>query len=305
MKESKKPKAYVDGVVEFYGREFLVSSDVLIPRPETEVAVDLVLSLYGKAYLPGVSVSPRVLPESPRILDVGTGSGCIAVTLKLEIPEAEVFGCDVSTAALTVARENARKLGAEVELFESDLLAFSRGGGGDWSAERISAKLARKFDVIVANLPYVDREWEWLDEEALGFEPETALYAEDGGLALIYRLLEQARGKTKYLVLEADPCQHERIASRAESQGYQLLKTSGFQLLFIFGQLEVEGEVLTVAEDDEGDGVADGAFAEEGAERGAGADFDIVDGEDDVAFFKTGLFGGGVFEDLGDIGAVS
>ncbi|MBQ3293746.1 HemK family protein methyltransferase [Candidatus Saccharibacteria bacterium] len=234
MKESKKPKAYVSGVCEFYGREFLVSPDVLIPRPETEAAVDLVLSLYGKSYLSGVSVPERVLPLKPRILDVGTGSGCIAATLKLEIPEAEVFAADASVRALEMARKNARKLGAEVEFFESDLLEFNRGGEGDWSAERISAKLAPKFDVIVANLPYVDREWEWVDEEALSYEPATALYAEKGGLELIFKLLEQARGRTNYLIIEADPCQHEKILEVARRNDFELKKHGGFCLLLKF-----------------------------------------------------------------------
>ena len=220
MKESKKPKAYQDGFVEFYGLKFLVTPDVLIPRPETEAAVDLILSLAGVPYLSGVSVPPSVLPERPRILDVGTGRGCIAVTVKKKLPEASVFTCDVSTKALEVARKNAEKNGVEVEFLESDLL------------ENVSGK----FDVVVANLPYVSRDWEWLDKEALGYEPDLALYAGDGGLEIIFRLLEQARNRTKYLILEADPCQHEKITSRAKSQGYKLLKVSGFQLLFIFGE---------------------------------------------------------------------
>ncbi len=236
MKESKKPKAYISGVCEFYGREFLVSPDVLIPRPETEAAVDLVLSLYGKSYLSGVSVPERVLPLKPRVLDVGTGSGCIAATLKLEIPEAEVFAADASVRALEMARKNARKLGAEVEFFESDLLEFNRGGGGDWSAERISAKLAPKFDVIVANLPYVDREWEWVDEEALGYEPATALYAENGGLELIFKLLEQARGRTDYLIIEADPCQHGRIKEEIKKYNYKIEKINEYQILLACGR---------------------------------------------------------------------
>lgn len=236
MNGSKKPKAYIDGHIDFYGREFLVSPSVLIPRPETEAAVDMVLGLYGRMYLPGVKVPERVLPLNPRVLDVGTGSGCIAVTLKLEIPEAEVFASDISSKALEAAQKNARKMGAEVLFFESDLLEFNRGGGDDWSAERISAKLRPKFDVIVANLPYVSRDWEWLDKEALSYEPDNALYADNDGLELIFRLIEQSRERTKYLILEADPCQHEKITLRAESQGYKLLKVSGFQLLFVFGE---------------------------------------------------------------------
>ena len=223
MKESKKPKAYTEGRAEFYGREFLVTPDVLIPRPETEAMVDMVLSLAGKSYLPGVAVPDAVLPANPRILDVGTGSGCVAVTLKLELPGAEVTACDVSERALKVAMENAEKLGVGggetgVKFVKSDLLS--------------ALKKRDEFDAIVANLPYVDRSWPWLS--GIEDEPEIALYAGDGGLELIFRLLEQARGRTKYLILEADPCQHEKIVSFAEKRDYKLLRINGFQLLFVF-----------------------------------------------------------------------
>lgn len=253
MSEGYWPRAYKEGVQEFFGREFLVSPEVLIPRPETEAMVEMVLSLAGKSYLPGVAVPPAVLPERPRILDVGTGSGCVAVTLKLELPEAVVMACDVSLPALEVARKNAEKwgvLGGEtgVEFRESDLLcAYGK---------------CDKFDVVVANLPYVDRGWEWLNREALGCEPEVALYAGDGGLEVIFRLLEQVQGRTRYLIVEADPCQHEEIISRARSGDYEFVRKSGYQLLFIFREGEVNGETLVAAEDGELDGVADGAFAE-------------------------------------------
>ena len=236
MNGSKKPKAYIDGHVEFYGREFLVTPEVLIPRPETEAAVDMVLSLYGKSYLPGVVVPERVLPVRPRILDVGTGSGCIAVTLKLEIPEAEVYASDVSLVALEVARKNAKKLGAEVSFFEGALLDFNRGRENDLSAGRICEKNEPEFDVIVANLPYVSRDWEWLDTEALSYEPSSALYAGDGGLELIFRLLEQAQGRTKYLILEADPSQHERIKEEIKKYNYKLEKINGYQIMLACGR---------------------------------------------------------------------
>ncbi len=209
----KKPKAYIDGVVNFYGRDFLVNSSVLIPRPETEAAVDLVLSLAGRTYLPGVVVPAAVLPEKPRILDVGTGSGCIGITLSLELEDAVVKIVDISAEALAVAEKNSKRLGGNVEIIKSDLLGSVSGD----------------FDVIVANLPYVDKNWAWLDKKALSFEPSLALYAEDGGLEIIFRLLEQAVARTKYLIIEADPSQHERIIKKAV--GFCCLRTSGFQLL--------------------------------------------------------------------------
>ena len=90
---------------DFYGRVFLVTKDVLIPRPETEQIIDAVLNLAGKPYLPGVKPSQRVLKEHPIILDIGTGSGCIAITLALELPEAKIYASDVSEPALKIAQK--------------------------------------------------------------------------------------------------------------------------------------------------------------------------------------------------------
>ena len=217
MSEGSFPKAYKEGVKEFYGREFLVSPAVLIPRPETETAIEIILSLAGKSYLSGVTVPKRVLSGYPRMLDVGTGSGCIAVTLKLELPDIEVVASDLSDAALDIANTNAKRLGAKVEFIQSDLLDRVEGN----------------FDVIVANLPYVDKNWPWVS--GVEHEPDLALYAEDGGLALINRLIEQAEGRTKYLVLEADPVQHEALIKKAESHGMKHLETRGFQVLLAVG----------------------------------------------------------------------
>ena len=204
-------------LADFYGRDFIITPDVLIPRPETEMMVDAVLNLAGKAYLPGVKSSARVLPEKPRILDVGTGSGCVAVSLALELPEASVTACDVSKKALKVARKNAEKLGADIKFVQSDLMGSVSGD----------------FDVVVANLPYVDEKWDWIDKEALSKEPAMALYAEDGGLALIKKLINQAmERKIMYLILEADPCQHETVITYAANHGYSLLETRGFCLVF-------------------------------------------------------------------------
>ena len=199
----------------FYGRDFIITSDVLIPRPETEQMVDMVLSLAGKPYLPGVKPSEAVLAEDLTVLDVGTGSGCIAVTLKLELPKARVVASDVSEKALAVANENAKRLGAEVKFRQADLLD----------------ELDFQPDVVVANLPYVDENWEWIDKEALSKEPSLALYAEDGGLALIKKLIDQVTEyKIKHLILEADPCQHKRIQEYAKKKSLTLREARGFVL---------------------------------------------------------------------------
>lgn len=200
---------------DFYGREFVINGNVLIPRPETEMMVDMVLSLAGKPYLPGVKPGEAVLPEDMTILDVGTGSGCVAVSLKLELPQATVVASDVSEKALAVARENARRLGADVEFMQADLMD----------------DIVLHPDIVVANLPYVDENWEWIDKEVLNKEPSLALYAEDGGLALIKRLIDQvAERGIRHLVLEADPCQHERIEEYANEKDLKINQIRGFIL---------------------------------------------------------------------------
>ncbi len=178
-----EPFAYITGRKEFYGRNFKVTRDTLIPRPETEALIDVI---------------KRIKPH--KILDVGTGSGCIATTLALELPDCEIEAVDISDNALIVARLNAQFLGANVNFYKSDLLQNTA-----------------KYDLMVANLPYVDREWDWLSPE-LAFEPETALYANDHGLALIKTLIEQASDHLNpggRLVLEADLSQHQKISDFA------------------------------------------------------------------------------------------
>lgn len=216
----KKPIAYERGIQDFYGRDFIVTPNVLIPRPETEQIIDTVLSLAGKPFLPGVKPSKRILPSNPIILDVGTGSGCIAITLKKELPEADVYASDISKKAIKIAQKNAKNHSATIHFIISHLLN--------------NVKFTP--DVIVANLPYVDKDWSWLDKSALNHEPDIALYANNRGYALIYKLIEEAsKQKVKHLILEADPCQHNDIVTHAKKNKYRLNKTQGYVLYFIDG----------------------------------------------------------------------
>ena len=201
-------------LVDFYGRDFLVTSDVLTPRPETEQLIDMVLTLAGKPFLPGVKAPNRILPEHPSILDVGTGSGCIAITIKKELPEAEITAVDISEEALQIAQKNAANHSAPISFIISHLLK--------------NVKFTP--DLIVANLPYVDKTWPWLDKESLKDDPDIALYTEDGGLRLIKELLDTAT--SKHLILEADPCEHQEIIDYATKRGFSLRKASGFMLYF-------------------------------------------------------------------------
>ena len=217
MAERTTPIAYQNGYQDFYGRDFLVTPDVLIPRPETEFVIDSVLNLVGKPYLPGVKPGSKILPRDLKILDVGTGSGCIAITLKLELPEATVVACDISEEALKIARKNAEKHGIHLPFIISHLLD--------------NVKFTP--DLIVANLPYVDKDWPWLDKKSLSCEPPQALYAKNHGLALIYELIGQAKSRNVgYLILEADPCQHNDITNFAKQNNYTLYEARGYIQVF-------------------------------------------------------------------------
>ena len=206
-------EASLSNTANFYGRDFLVNQDVLTPRPETEQLIDTALSLCGKSILPGVKPEkPTIDPQNLTILDVGTGSGCIAITLKLELPEAKLYASDISKKALKIAQKNAKNLGAKIDFITSNLL------------ENINFTP----DITVANLPYVDKNWDWLDQESLRDDPDIALYANDHGLELIKKLIDT--NKSKYLILEADPSQHQIIINYAKN--YQLLKQAGYILSF-------------------------------------------------------------------------
>ena len=217
------PKAYLTDHQDFYGRDFLVTKDTLIPRPETEQLIDAVLNLAGKPYLPGVKPSRRRLSEKPTIIDVGTGTGCIAITIKKELSEATVIATDISEKALKVAQKNANNLGAPISFIISHLCQ--------------KVNLNTPPDLIVANLPYVDETWDWLDKKALSEEPSLALYAKDHGLALIKELIDEItihrNLRPKYLVLEADPCQHDEIIKYASKKDLEHFETRGFALVFI------------------------------------------------------------------------
>ena len=206
LRVDRVPIAYITGKKEFYGRCFSVSPQVLIPRPDSEVIIDLLKEWYHD------NKSARY------ILDVGTGSGCLGITAKLEIPQLDVTLLDNSRAALKIAEKNAANLGAAVDIEKSNLLS----------------KHPFFPDCIIANLPYVDKTWSVSPETR--HEPEEALFAKNDGLQLIEKLITQATNQQTpggALILEADPRQHKSIETFAKQYSYVLQKTSGFGLLFI------------------------------------------------------------------------
>jgi len=159
-----EPLAYLLGEAEFRGRLFQVSPAVLIPRPETEVLIELALEK-----LQGLS--------APRVLDLGTGSGIVAISLALECSSASVFAIDLSPDALAVARNNSGRLGAKVEFLQ-----------GDW----FSPVAGECFDIIVSNPPYVADGDPHLALNGLPFEPQMALTDGADGLACIRRIVADA-----------------------------------------------------------------------------------------------------------------
>ena len=163
-RERGEPVAYLVGEKDFYSRSFRVTPDVLIPRPDTELIVTLALKrLKTLAW--------------PRVLDLGTGSGAIAVTIACEHPEAAVLAVDVSSEALAVARGNADRLGGRVSFLQSD-----------W----FSALGDEQFDLVVANPPYVAARDPHLLQDGLPFEPDLALTDGGDGLSCIRRIVGDA-----------------------------------------------------------------------------------------------------------------
>ena len=155
-----EPLQYIEGRTLFLGREFWVAPGVLIPRPETEELVELML---------------KEIPADARILDVGTGSGCFAISLAKELPDALVTAWDVSPEALSVARANARKLQADVRFVECDVLACQVDEVG-------------LYDVIVSNPPYVtEAEKADMEPNVLQWEPSLALFVPDDDPLRFYR----------------------------------------------------------------------------------------------------------------------
>jgi release factor glutamine methyltransferase len=178
------PAQYITGHQEFWGMDFIVTPAVLIPRPETEHVIEAVLSRVGRA--PLRLRSGQAWPANAlSVVDVGTGSGCIAIALAKELPQAEIHATDISTAALEIACANAARhsLTNRIQFQHADLLAGFE---------------ADSFDFVVSNPPYVgESEEEEVQLEVRKFEPRHAVFAGPTGLEAIERLIPQARNALK------------------------------------------------------------------------------------------------------------
>jgi len=191
LRRDRTPMAYILGYKEFYGRRFNVSPQVLIPRPESEDIIDKFLE-----------ISADNISSSSVLIDVGTGSGCLGISAKLERPNVTVILSDTSQPALEIAQKNADELQANVKIKKQDLLTNQ----------------IEPLNYILANLPYVDESWKVSPE--VKHEPSQAIFAKKSGLELIMKLISQAPNSllnNGWLLLEADPVQHQAIIEYASN----------------------------------------------------------------------------------------
>ena len=198
-RQQHEPLAYIRGKTEFYGRTFSVNQHVLEPRPETETMIELLKSI--------------PLPDDTIIVDIGTGSGAIAITAKLEIPDATVVGTDIDANCLSVATDNARLLHANV--------IFKRGN--------LLEPLTITPTVILCNLPYVPDHFQI--NQAATHEPHKAIFGGHDGLDLYRRLFEQIASlhiTPQYILTESLPPQHPQLSIIAKAAGYTLRSADDF-----------------------------------------------------------------------------
>ena len=197
----REPLAYIRGKAWFYGRFFSVNEHVLIPRPETETIIGMAKDLKPKS-----------------IIDLGTGSGCLAVTLALEIPDARVLATDVSLEALEVARTNAYSHNVKIKLKNNYLL---------------EGVLEEPVDLVVANLPYVPEGL--ITSPEIETEPKLALFAGESGMDLyesLWAQLSTSSNKPKHIITESLESQHSHMSTLAVKSGYRLEKVD--QLIQLF-----------------------------------------------------------------------
>ncbi len=207
QRQNHTPLAYIRGKVEFYGREYIVNKDVLVPRPESETMIELLLARAD-------------IQDAPLIIDIGTGSGALAITAKLELPLAKVIASDIDPKCLTIASKNAQKHSVDIELVQGDILEpFLR--------------LNHSNIFILANLPYVPDSYKI--NQAATMEPRTAIFGGPDGSDLYKQLFNEANEmlyKPKCIFTESLPPQHDNLTGIAKRSGYSLVDTIDFIQVF-------------------------------------------------------------------------
>jgi release factor glutamine methyltransferase len=206
------PLAYIRGKTQFYGREFIINQHVLEPRPESETMIELALEVIG---------SRLEVRDKLQIIDVGTGSGALAITMKLELPETEVIAIDIDPKCLNLARQNAKEHDVNVQFLNGDLL------------EPISNLKPLTSNLLLCNLPYVP-DSHTINEAAM-FEPNFAIFGGPDGLDLYRKLFKQLRtftAKPQFVLTESLPFQHAALAELAKANGFTLKMTDDFIQVF-------------------------------------------------------------------------
>ena len=199
-----EPLAYIFGKKEFYGHDFIVTKDVLVPRPESEAFIECIKSISVK---------------NTKFIDIGTGSGILAITTALEQPSWSGAAVDISQQALKVAQKNAEKLGAKNLVFKK---------------QNLLANDTENYDVVITNLPYVPQNLR--NKPDIAFEPEIALFTDHDGLALYEALFQQITArpqKPTHILTESLITQHTSLQKLANDAGYHLNETSGLVQHFL------------------------------------------------------------------------
>ncbi|WP_396175375.1 peptide chain release factor N(5)-glutamine methyltransferase [Flavobacterium sp.] len=208
--KKQKPIQYILGETEFYGLPFLVNENTLIPRPETEELVELIIKQNSKSEIPPEpKVNGAKLNSKLKILDIGTGSGSIAIALKKDLPNSEVFAIDISEEALETAKKNAQINQVEIHFIQADILKInnleqlpssnsqlptsnSQLPTSNFQLPTSNSQLPTTFDIIVSNPPYVRiLEKQEINPNVLEYEPHLALFVEDEDALLFYRKIAQ------------------------------------------------------------------------------------------------------------------
>ncbi|MDX2070955.1 MAG: peptide chain release factor N(5)-glutamine methyltransferase [Haliscomenobacter sp.] len=206
--QRKEPLQYILGQADFYGLKFKVDSRVLIPRPETEELVEWVLE----------TINAPIFSTTPRILDIGTGSGCIPITLAKKLPQAEVWGLDVSPAALALAQENAQLNQVQVHWLEVNILQEAL-----WPQHFLDNPM---FDVIISNPPYIpEREVVLMPVQVTEFEPHLALFVSDDDPLIFYRQIarfaQQNLRTGGYLFFECNEYNASEVATMLSEMAWK------------------------------------------------------------------------------------
>ena len=219
-----EPVQYILGKARFCGRSFRVTPAVLIPRPETEELCRIIIEGANKPSPPNTQhfnkpLPPNTYQPTPSILDIGTGSGCIAITLALDLPDAEVTAIDVSAPALKIASENADRLHAELNFLRQDILNVDLEGADT------NQKTTAHWDIIVSNPPYIaEKEKSDMEANVLDYEPGLALFVPDDDPLRFYRAIAVYATKTLSdngrLYFEINPLYAEPLQRMLSQKGF-------------------------------------------------------------------------------------